>query len=227
MEPTEPQQQMPVQDPEVTNELRRWNWGAFSFGWIWGLAHKSPITLLTIPAAFIPLGSIAAAVYMGIKGNEMALRNRQFASLDEFKIVQKIWTRWAIGSLIASLVVVPIIGILATLVITQLGGARQKAHDSSRKSDLTSIASMIEEYKNSSPSDSATSLSSQVTTLPSSLDDIKKATNATVNTVDSVTKQPYTYTTDGKSYTLKANLYSDSDCQSKVYQVVDGVSGCQ
>ena len=60
-----------------------------------------------------------------------------------------------------------------------------------------------------------------------SLDDIKKATNATVNTVDSVTKQPYTYTTDGKSYTLKANLYSDSDCQSKVYQVVDGVSGCQ
>ena len=51
-------------------------------------------------------------------------------------------------TLIELLVVIAIIGILATLVVTQLGSARIKARNSSAKSDNTEGGKAIEVYKN-------------------------------------------------------------------------------
>ena len=50
-------------------------------------------------------------------------------------------------TLIELLVVIAIIGILATLVITQLAGARIKARNSSAKSDITEAGKAVEVFK--------------------------------------------------------------------------------
>jgi prepilin-type N-terminal cleavage/methylation domain-containing protein len=51
-------------------------------------------------------------------------------------------------TLIELLVVIAIIGILATLVVTQLGAARTKARISSAKSDVTEVGKAVEVFKN-------------------------------------------------------------------------------
>ena len=51
-------------------------------------------------------------------------------------------------TLIELLVVIAIIGILATLVVTQLASARVKARNSSAKSDVTEAGKAVEVYKN-------------------------------------------------------------------------------
>lgn len=51
-------------------------------------------------------------------------------------------------TLIELLVVIAIIGILATLVITQLGGARAKSRNAAAKSDVSAAGKAIEVFKN-------------------------------------------------------------------------------
>lgn len=50
-------------------------------------------------------------------------------------------------TLIELLVVIAIIGILATLVVTQLGGAQTRARNSTAKSDVTNMGKAIETWK--------------------------------------------------------------------------------
>ncbi|HSI20558.1 MAG TPA: prepilin-type N-terminal cleavage/methylation domain-containing protein [Verrucomicrobiae bacterium] len=71
-------------------------------------------------------------------------------------------------TLIELLVVIAIIGILATLVITQLSGAQSRARNSNAKSDISQAGKAVETWKttnntelvpNSSTADGATNLS--------------------------------------------------------------------
>ncbi len=73
----------------------KFNWGAFLWTFIWGLAHKQPITLLCIVVCFVPvigpLASLALAIWIGTKGNAWAWQAKRYASIEDFEKRQKKW----------------------------------------------------------------------------------------------------------------------------------------
>ena len=111
-----------VQD-EVAN---RYNWGAFTFSWIWGLGNRTYITLLTLVLVFIPfVGNIAAIIaniIFGIKGNRWAWQNKQWKSIEHFHKVQKTWACWGIGLMIVGLILIPVIALLTYGIALEAGG---------------------------------------------------------------------------------------------------------
>lgn len=102
-------------------ELRGWNWGAFLLTWIWGVAHSTWISLLVL-LSFIPLVgwviSLGTAIMLGMRGNELAWHNRRFTSVEQFKQVQKAWTRVGIGLALVGAVFF----ILAVILVMSQGG---------------------------------------------------------------------------------------------------------
>lgn len=89
-----------VSKKELPAELKGWNWGAFFLSWIWGIAHRVWISLIVLVLGFIPvvggIGALVMAIILGLKGNEWAWQNREFASIEEFKKVQKAWAIWGL-----------------------------------------------------------------------------------------------------------------------------------
>lgn len=86
------------------NVLGKFNWGAFLLTWIWGLKHKSFITLIIFPVAIfsgIPvigfLLSLGVLIWFGINGNKWAWQNNQFESVEKFHELQK---KWAVAGLV-------------------------------------------------------------------------------------------------------------------------------
>lgn len=75
-----------------------WSWGAFVFGWIWGICNKVYWTLLLIPLEFIPIiGPIIGFVFLfilGVKGKEMAWKNGnwQIENVEKFISLQRKWS---------------------------------------------------------------------------------------------------------------------------------------
>lgn len=104
---------------------KRFNWGAFLLGWIWGLGNKTYLTLIEIPLTLIPyIGLIinfGLCIWFGIKGNEWAWQNKYFKSVEEFHNNQK---NWAIGGIIFQIVFnligLLIIGIVAAMTVPTL-----------------------------------------------------------------------------------------------------------
>lgn len=74
--------------------VKRWNWAAFALPVVWGLAHRAWISLLAV----IPFVAILVAVFLGLKGNEIAWRKRRWESVEAFRATQR---RWGIGAAIA------------------------------------------------------------------------------------------------------------------------------
>ncbi len=108
--------------PEVAS--MGFHWGAFLLTWIWGIGNSVWLALLVFPIgllSFIPgLGLIAGLgfqIYLGMKGHELAWRNRRFESIEQFRDVQKAWTKWGVIFLVALFV----LGILAGILAATLG----------------------------------------------------------------------------------------------------------
>ena len=85
-------------DPENRSEqdgaiapdgVRGWNWGSFTFTWIWGISNKVWLSLLVF--APIPLFAFVWAIVLGVKGNEWAWRTQRWDSIDQFKNTQAKW----------------------------------------------------------------------------------------------------------------------------------------
>lgn len=99
------------------------NWGAFLLPFWWSIAHKAWLWLV-LSIFVYPV----AAIYLLIKGNEVACQNRRFASLTEFKAVQKKWTVW--GLVIVGVQFLLTALMWGTLAAMLLGGAMSMSDQS-------------------------------------------------------------------------------------------------
>lgn len=71
--------------------VKGWSWGAFLLNWIWALFNRTWIGLLCL----VPYIGFVFCIYLGLKGRELAWRNKRWDSLERFNQVQR---RWAIGA---------------------------------------------------------------------------------------------------------------------------------
>jgi hypothetical protein len=107
----------------VPEEIRGWNWGAFFFTWIWGIANRSWLAVLfgIISGIFAVVAdaykadpwislafTIMTSAVIGLQGNQWAWQNKRWADVNHFKRTQK---RWAVVGLVISIIFF-ILGIL-------------------------------------------------------------------------------------------------------------------
>lgn len=92
---------------QVERELSKWNWGAFFFGWIWGVFNKVYISLLqlvfgAISFAITILGfgiiapifaiiNLGISIWLGVKGSRMAWNNNAYSNLEHFRSSKHNW----------------------------------------------------------------------------------------------------------------------------------------
>jgi len=86
----------------IPPEIKKWNWGAFSFNIIWGIGNHAYLTLLCL----VPLLNIVWIFICGANGNKWAWQSGQFKNVEEFLAVQKTWNRAGLFMFIIQVVLV-------------------------------------------------------------------------------------------------------------------------
>ncbi len=84
--------------PDRPSDVSGLSWGAFFWGWIWGLFNGTYIALLTL----VPVINIVMAFVLLFKGRQWAWENKQWESLEAFNRSQR---RWGLSGLILSVLV--------------------------------------------------------------------------------------------------------------------------
>ena len=84
---------------EIPPGIAGWSWGAFLWNWIWAIFNNTWIGLL----ALIPGVNLIMIFVLGAKGREWAWKNKQWDSVEHFNRVQRKWSVWGIGLVLASL----------------------------------------------------------------------------------------------------------------------------
>lgn len=93
----------------IPKEIRGWNWGAFVFGWLWGISNRVWISLLSA----IPYVGVIMLIVLGVKGNEWAWRKKKWDSIEHFKNTQR---KWGIAA-----AVVFVLGLIIVIVVLIAG----------------------------------------------------------------------------------------------------------
>ena len=104
----------------VPDEIKGWNWGAFWWSCIWGIAHNVWISLLVF---CLP---IVWQIVLGIKGNKWAWQYRQFDSIEQFKQTQAVWAKWGwivgiVCLVLLCLWILSIIGLISLVARSEAG----------------------------------------------------------------------------------------------------------
>jgi hypothetical protein len=81
--------QQPYYAPEYPPEVRKWNWGAFMFNWIWGVGNSAYLSLL----ALVPCLGLIWCFICGAYGNRWAWKSGEFKDLDSFLTTQRTWNK--------------------------------------------------------------------------------------------------------------------------------------
>lgn len=105
----------------IPEGIKGWSWGAFLLNWVWAIGNRTWWGLLAI----IPYVGFGVAIWLGLKGREMAWQARQWDGIEHFNRVQKKWSQWGVGIILASVV----IGILAAIAIPAYQSYAQRAHE--------------------------------------------------------------------------------------------------
>ena len=85
-----------VREDILPEEFRKWNWGAFTFTFIWGLFNRTYSAFWV----FVPVVGIVMAFVLGAKGNEWAWKNKHWEDLEHFDKVQGRWAEAALYFLV-------------------------------------------------------------------------------------------------------------------------------
>lgn len=93
-------------------EARKWNWGAFLLGPIWGIGNKVWIALL----ALIPFIGWIMNIILGIKGSEWAWEAKEWRDLEHFRRTQRKWGFWGLGVFAVSFAFFFLIGIMGAMI---------------------------------------------------------------------------------------------------------------
>src|SRR3989344_4618612 len=118
--------------------INRWSWGATFFGFWWALFSKIPVYSLLY---LIPIANLFFIFYFGKKGRRLSWEKGKWKSFNDFKRRQKVLDR--IGIFVIG---IGVVGILSTLLLLQLGTAREKARDAKRIADVNQIRTAVELY---------------------------------------------------------------------------------
>lgn len=92
----------------IPDGVKGWSWGGFLFTIIWGLSHRVWISLLML----VPYIGFLVSIYLGVKGRELAWKNKRWESVAEFNRIQRLWSIW--GAILMGLA---LLGILAAMII--------------------------------------------------------------------------------------------------------------
>ena len=132
--------------------MKGWSWGAFFLNWIWAIGNRSWIGLLAV----IPYVGWIMAFWLGFKGREMAWKNKQWDSLEHFNRVQRRWSQWGVGIMVAALIV----GALASIGGPAYQDYTTREHEVQRAADQAA---------NAAPLAGGSILDSNADNLPTSL----------------------------------------------------------
>lgn len=99
-------------DPE---NLHSFNFGAFIFGWLWGICNGVYIALLTL----VPAINLIMSIVLGVKGNEWAWEKQKSTTTPEsFVQSQKRWSKAALIVLVISFALIILYILLFALLFS-------------------------------------------------------------------------------------------------------------
>lgn len=103
-------------------ELAQWNWGAFYFGWFWGIFHKVWLALIQLAISMVNsilnmtgnnhfvitiacwLAYLGVGVWMGMKGTQTAWNNGAWRNMEHMRRSRHNWNVAALVCFIATTV---------------------------------------------------------------------------------------------------------------------------
>lgn len=97
----------------VPAEIKKWNWGAFTFNAFWGIGNYNYLPLLCL----IPIFNLVWMFVCGFKGNEWAWKSGKFSNVEDFLATQATWNRAGLVSFIIGLVIFVLYAILFGLAL--------------------------------------------------------------------------------------------------------------
>jgi serine/threonine-protein kinase len=84
---------MHAQGP-LPGDFQGWNWGAFLLRPVWASYHGvSPGMVILLGVLEVMALGLIPAVYLGIRGNQIAWTRRRFESAAQFRKVERAWAR--------------------------------------------------------------------------------------------------------------------------------------
>ena len=111
-EPIKPSESPSAPAPDyVPSEIKKWNWGAFTFSIFWGIGNYNYLPLLCL----IPFFNFIWIFVCGAKGNEWAWKSGKFNNVEDFLAVQETWSRAGFVSFIISLIAVGVFILFSVL----------------------------------------------------------------------------------------------------------------
>jgi hypothetical protein len=142
---------VPLAPGEAPPEIKGFNFGAFALNFIWAFAHNLTgwgVAILIIGIIpVVQIIDIGFAIYLGIKGTELAWKKRRFESIQQFKDTQRVWT---IAGVIVFCTFIPvsffIASITAAIAIPNFMLSKNKAHFANCMSELTNVRTAEEMY---------------------------------------------------------------------------------